>query len=155
MVKDTKKAADLLIGIAVVIVSIIFFVAAWGMPDQARGIGPGDYPMFVSALLFILGMTQVIKTLLISGIALIDFRNMNKRYICRALIMAGATLLYYLLLDIIGFPIITPIYLFLSMMFFGYKNKVKAAVISIVFSTLVYLLFVKVFMVLLPDGIFF
>ena len=40
-------------------------------------------------------------------------------------------------------------------MFFGYKKKVVAAVIAVVFSIAVYLLFTKVFMVLLPGGFLF
>ena len=84
-----------------------------------------------------------------------DWKNIQTRYLMRAFIMIAGTYVYYLLIDIIGFPLITPVYIWLSMMFFGYKKKVIAAVIAVVFSTAVYLLFTKVFMVLLPGGFLF
>ena len=153
MTKNTNKAADLWVGCAMMVVSIIFFVSAWKMPDSPRGIGPGDYPMFVCVLLFILGLVQALRVLVTEkGIPGIDWQGVNKRFLLRAFIMFAATFLYYFLMRIIGFPITTMVYLFGSMMFFGYKNKIKAAIISVVFTLFVYLLFVRVFQVLLPSG---
>ncbi len=155
MVKNTKKASDFWVGAIVMVISAIFFIEACKMPSQSRGIGPGDYPKFVCVLLFILGAVQVLRTLLSGGFPLVDWKNMQTRYLIRAFIMIAGTYVYYLLIDIIGFPLITPVYIWLSMMFFGYKKKVVAAVIAVVFSTAVYLLFTKVFMVLLPGGFLF
>ena len=153
MTKNTNKAADFWVGCAMMVISIIFFAAAWQMPDSQRGIGPGDYPMFICILLFILGLVQALRVLITEkGIPGIDWQGVNKRFLLRAFIMFAGTVLYYYLMKIIGFPITTMAYLFGSMMFFGYKNKIKAAIISVVFTLLVYLLFVRVFQVLLPSG---
>lgn len=153
MVKNTKKAADFLVGCAMIIISIIFFVAADKMPDSARGIGPGNYPKFVCVLLFILGLVQALRIVITEkGIPMIDWSGVDKRSLVRALIMFVAIVAYYYLMRIIGFPITTMVFLFGSMMFFGYKHKVKAAIISIVFTLFVYILFVRVFQVLLPSG---
>ena len=53
----------------------------------------------------------------------------------------------------VGYLLTTPIYLFASFMLFGYKKKVKGAVIAVIFTVCIYLLFTKVFMVFLPRGI--
>ena len=88
-----------------------------------------------------------------AGIPLIDFSSINKKYLLRALIMLALTLLYYYLLKPVGFLITTPIYLFASFILFGYKRKLKGAVIALIFSIAVYFLFTKVFLVILPRGI--
>lgn len=152
--KDTKKAADFWISILIIAISIIFFISAEAMPDSDRGIGPGDYPKVICAVLFVLGVIQLASTLISSkGFPLIDFKTINGRYLLRALIMLAFTVLYYKLMRKVGFLITTPIYLFASFMLFGYKKKIIAAVIAIVFSVVVYFLFTKVFLVVLPRGI--
>lgn len=153
MVRNTNKAADFWVGCGMMVISIIFFVVASKMPDSSRGIGPGDYPMFVSGLLFILGLVQALRVAITEKcIPGVDWKGVNRRFLLRAFIMFAATVAYYYLMKIIGFPITTIVYLFGTIIFFGYKNKVKAAVISIVFSLAVYILFVKTFQVLLPSG---
>lgn len=152
--KDTKKAADFWISLIVIVVSIILFINASNMPQSSRGIGPGDYPKVICAVLFVLGLIQLVVTVIeCKGIPLIDFSSINKKYLLRALIMLALTLLYYYLLKPVGFLITTPLYLFASFILFGYKKKVKAAIIAIVFSVAVYFLFTKVFLVILPRGI--
>ena len=152
--KDTKKAADFIISILLLILSAFLFLNASGMPSAEKGIGPGDYPMFICAVLFFLALLQLISVIISAkGIPLIDFRAVNTRYLVRTLIMAALTFVYYKLMKPVGFLITTPLYLFASFMLFGYKRKVKGVVIALVFSVAVYILFSRVFMVFLPRGI--
>ena len=152
--KDTKKAADFIISILLLILSAFLFLNASRMPSAEKGIGPGDYPMFICAVLFFLALLQLISVIISAkGIPLIDFRAVNTRYLVRALIMAALTFAYYKLMKPVGFLITTPLYLFASFMLFGYKRKVKGVVIALVFSVAVYILFSRVFMVFLPRGI--
>ena len=145
--KDTKKAADFWISLIVIVVSIILFINASNMPQSSRGIGPGDYPKVICAVLFVLGLIQLVVTVIeCKGIPLIDFSSINKKYLLRALIMLALTLLYYYLLKPVGF-------LITSFILFGYKRKLKGAVIALIFSIAVYFLFTKVFLVILPRGI--
>lgn len=153
-VKNTRIAADFLISLAVIAISIIFIVSAAGLPTKEQGIGPGEYPTVVSSILLVLGVYQLIKcVVVVRGIPLIDFASLDRPGLVRFFIMVVVTYVFYKLLRIVGFPILAPIYLFFTIMFFGYKNKVKAAVLSIVFTTTIYLLFTKVFLVMLPAGI--
>ncbi|MGN0906093.1 MAG: tripartite tricarboxylate transporter TctB family protein [Bullifex sp.] len=152
--KDNRKAADFIISIVLLVMSAFLFMNAMKMPSAEKGIGPGDYPKFICAVLFFLSLVQLVSVIAsVKGIPLIDFKQINTRYLLRALIMVAATFVYYKLMKPVGFLIMTPLYLFGSFMLFGYKKKVKGAVIAIVFSVAVYLLFTKVFMVFLPRGI--
>ena len=152
--KNTEKAADFWIAVAVMAVSIFLYSNASKMPKSARGIGPGDYPRFICAVLIVLCTIQIIRTLIeCKGLPLIDFKNTNVRYLVRAFAMILLSWLYYTFLKKVGFLVLTPVFLFASFMLFGYRKWIRGAIYSVAFSTAVYFLFVKVFLVLLPKGI--
>ncbi len=152
--KDTNKAADFWIAVGVLFVSIFLFINADKMPKSARGIGPGDYPKIICIVLIILGGLQIIRLLFeCKGLPLIDFKKINLVYLGRAFAMILLSWLYYTFLKQIGFLILTPIYLFISFILFGYRKWIRGIIYSVAFSTAVYFLFVKVFLVLLPKGI--
>lgn len=152
--KDTGKAADFLIALAVVVISIVLWFQADKMPQSNRGIGPGDFPKFICVVLFVLGMIQLVSIVVRSkGIPLIDFKSVNVRYLVRVLIMLALTFVYYKLLKPVGFLLMTPVYLFASFILFGYRKKLIAAVVAVAFPVVVYFLFSRVFMVILPRGI--
>lgn len=154
LVKNTKVAADFIIALVIIAIAVIFYVESLALPTKTQGIGPGVYPQFICIILFFLGIVQIIKCiLLVRGIPIVDVENVNKRGLLRVVIMVFATYLLYKLMKPVGFPIVAPIYLFFAICFFGYKNKIKAAVFSVVFTTALYFLFTKVFLVMLPSGI--
>ena len=153
-VKNTKIAADFIIAIVIIAIAIVFYVESLKLPTKTQGIGPGVYPQFICIILFFLGIVQIIKcVLMVRGIPIIDVEKVNKKGLLRVLIMVVATYLLYKLMKPVGFPIVAPIYLFFAICFFGYKNKIKAAIFSVVFTTALYFLFTKVFLVMLPAGI--
>ena len=153
-VKNTKIAADFIIAIVIIAIAIVFYVESLALPTKTQGIGPGVYPQFICIILFFLGIVQIIKcVLMVRGIPIIDVEKVNKKGLLRVLIMVVATYLLYKLMKPVGFPIVAPIYLFFAICFFGYKNKIKAAIFSVVFTTALYFLFTKVFLVMLPAGI--
>ncbi len=153
-VKNTKVAADFIIALVVIAIAVIFYVQAIALPTKAKGIGPGVYPQFICIILFFLGIVQIIKcVLVVRGIPVVDVQNVNHKGLLRVAIMVFATYLLYKLMKPVGFPIIAPIYLFFAICFFGYQNKIKAAIFSVIFTTAVYFIFTKVFLVMLPAGI--
>ena len=152
--KNTEKAADFWIAVAGMAISIILFNNASRMPKAARGIGPGDYPKIICVVLIVLCAIQIIKILAeCRAFPLIDFQSINGKYILRAFIMILMSWIYYSLLKKVGFLILTPIYLYASFVLFGYRKWIRGILYSVAFSTTVYFLFVKVFLVLLPKGI--
>ena len=152
--KDTSKASDFIVGIAVMAVSVVFYIQANAMEKVDLGIGPGDYPKIICYVLFFLGLIQTVKTVVICrGIPLLDFKSMNGKYLLRVFIMAFLTYLYYRFVKKVGFLLLTPVYMYLSVLLFGYKNKIKGAIITVIFTTAMYFLFTIVFKVILPRGI--
>ncbi len=152
--KNNEKAADLWIAIGVMIVSIVLFRNASAMPKAARGIGPGDYPKIICAVLIVLCSVQIIRILAeCRGLPLIDLKSINGKYLLRAFAMIALSWLYYSFLKKVGFLLLTPVFLLASFILFGYRKWIRAVLYSIGFSTGIYFLFVKVFLVLLPKGI--
>lgn len=153
-VKDTKLAVDFIISLVVIALALVFISEAKGLPTKAKGIGTGDYPRLICYILIFLGVMQTIKVLLLArGIPVIDYSKKDQFGLLRVLVAIVSIFVFYKLLKIVGFPILAPLFLFGMICLFGYKNKIKAAIISVVFTTVVYILFTKVFLVLLPAGI--
>ncbi len=153
-IKNTKLAADFYIALIVIIIGIVFIAQSAALPDKDIGIGPGDYPTVISYILIFLGVVQACKSLMIAhGFPIPEGATIDKKGLFRVAVMVVATYIFYKLLKIVGFPILAPIYLFGAICFFGYKKYVKAAILSVVFTTVVYILFTKVFLVMLPAGL--
>lgn len=154
MKKDTTKASDFIVGIGIIVLSLIFYLEAKEMPKPDLGIGPGQYPTIICGVLFVLGLVQVIKTLIVcKGIPVIEFKTVNGKYLFRVAIMVVLTYLYYKFVKKVGFLLMTPVYMYLAVLLFGYKKKVKGAIVTVIFTTAIYFLFVYVFQVILPRGI--
>ena len=153
-IKNTKLAADFYISIFAIVLAIVFIMEARSLPTKVQGIGAGDYPRVICAILIFLGVLQFIKCLIMAkGLPVPDAKTIDGRGLLRVSVMVVVTYIFYRLLKLVGFPILAPIYLFFTICFFGYKKRVRAAIISIAFSTIVYILFTKVFLVILPSGI--
>ena len=66
-----------------------------------------------------------------------------------AVILAFA---YVLLVEKLGFLLLTPILLIAYMYLFGERSVLKMAIIAIITTVCIWLLFTKVFMIFLPAG---
>lgn len=153
-VENTKAFADLVASILVLIIGMVFLIEAQKLPDKVQGIGPGDYPTVICIILLVLGTVLLIQTLVrTKGIPIIESHSINIVYLSRFAIMVACSFLFYLLLKPVGFLITAPLYLYFCMIFFGYKRKIKGAIISVLFTTIVYFLFRNVFLVMLPAGL--
>jgi len=62
------------------------------------------------------------------------------------------SVIYVLLVDTVGFLIMTPLLLVGLMILFGERNFVKMLLIAAVTTACIWLLFTKVFMIFLPVG---
>jgi putative tricarboxylic transport membrane protein len=67
--------------------------------------------------------------------------------------VVGFILVYIFLLEIIGFIVVTVLFLFFCSMFLGYKRHVVNAMVSLAVPVLIYLLFDSFLKVQLPMGI--
>ncbi len=151
--KDTRRV-DFWVGVGLLALSVGVWILTAHLPTPKRGIGPGQYPRVIATVMFILGGVQIAQVLFTGGFPK-DGETTNWTHLGRALILAVAAFVYIRLLPLVGFPLLTPFLLFGVIKLFGYENNKMNAIISIVATAVIFVLFNIVFMVFLPLGRFF
>ncbi|MDD3942577.1 MAG: tripartite tricarboxylate transporter TctB family protein [Sphaerochaetaceae bacterium] len=147
--KETKRV-DFWTGIGLMALSVGVWVLTADLPVPKRGIGPGQYPRVISATMFFLGLVLSV-TNVIGGFPK-KTKDINWRQLGRAMLMALMSFVYLRLLKLIGFPLLTPFFLFATIRLFGYKKWKTAIFVSVGSTAVIFLLFNVVFMVFLPLG---
>ncbi|WP_067729124.1 tripartite tricarboxylate transporter TctB family protein [Oceanobacillus damuensis] len=80
-------------------------------------------------------------------------RNIPKKEVGMLLVVAGLILLYIILLEIIGFVLVTAVFIYSCSRFLGYKSHITNGVVSISLPVLMYLMFTELLKISLPSGI--
>ena len=141
---------DFFTGLALVGLAVGVFFGTLDMAKVERGIGPGDYPRVVAWGLLFLGGILVIQ----SGVKLVRREKQPLPFppgaFPRVFTMVLMTYAYIYLMPYTGFVLITPVYLFLAMLFFGLRRYFVGAVTSIAVTLALFLTFRYAFQVLLP-----
>ena len=145
--KDTRFP-DMVTGIVLMLLAAYWFFVANGMTKVDLGIGPGGYPMFVSAGLFVVGLILTVQSLM-KGLPKPQGK-IDKKAALRVVIFVVVTFVYVRLLRYVGFIILTPPYLFFACCFFQYRRKIVAGIASIVVTAILYIVFRMIFFVPLP-----
>ena len=146
----TKPFSELVIGIICMVLGAAVFIAAGNLQTVKLGIGPAGMPKFVSVLLMVLGLAQTMMALK-AGVNPPKF-DVDKRAASLFAAAVAMSVAYVLLVDTIGFLIMTPLLLVGLMVLFGERSIVKMLIISIITTVCIWLLFTKVFMIFLPVG---
>ena len=146
---------DLGTGIVIMALSGTIFFIARGMPTVPRGIGPGGYPTVIAIILFLLGFALTLQNLprkatASSGTTAPDSRPITWKMLKRPFQIAIVVFVYIRGMFYLGFPLLTPFFLFFTIWFFGYRRWLRAAIISIVTTAIIYVVFYYGFQVLLP-----
>ena len=145
-----KDFAELVIGVVCIALGIAVYIAANSLQKVKLGIGPGGFPHFIAVVLMLLGAVQTVITLA-SGVNAPKL-ELDPR---AAGLFAAAVLLalaYVLLVEKLGFLLLTPILLIAYMYLYGEHNLLKMTVIAVITTACIWLLFTKVFMIFLPVG---
>jgi len=145
-----KPFSELVIGIACMALGVTVFIAAGSLQTVKLGIGPAGMPRFVAVLLMVLGLAQTV-TAVSTGVRKPEF-NVDKKAASLFIAAVAMSVAYVLLVDTIGFLILTPLLLLGLMWLFGERNIVKMLIIAAVTTACIWLLFTKVFMIFLPVG---
>jgi hypothetical protein len=151
---------DLGTGIGIMALSVAVFFIAGKMPDAKIGIGPGEYPMVVAGVLFILGLVLSLQNIpwkAKAGYAAKDSggKPISLQMVIRPFLIAIVVFAYIRGMFYLGFLLLTPFFLFFAIWFFGYKRYLKAAAISLITTAVIYVVFYYGFQVLLPRFILF
>ena len=145
-----KPFSELVIGLACIALGAAVFVAAGKLQQVKLGIGPGGFPKFIGLMLAVLGAAQTILVLR-GGVAApkLDVDKRAASLFIAAVAMAAA---YVMLVETVGFLLLTPLLLLGMMYLFGARETVKMLLISVITTVCVWLLFTDVFMIFLPAG---
>ncbi|WP_058486101.1 tripartite tricarboxylate transporter TctB family protein [Defluviitalea phaphyphila] len=149
MVNFKKLSVDIIISISIFLILIAFALNFGGMPAEAKG-----YPIFLitcSAILNLFYLYRSIKNYKKNENKTIK-KDISKFYkkIFIYIIMIG---IYIFVIDKIGYIISTILFIIISLLFLKVRNKVVLILLPIITTALMYFLFTKFLMVILPSGI--
>jgi len=121
-------------------------------PITAFG-GPGTFPTAYLVMIItcsaILAVTELVKSLSAPESSVPKFK-IGKKDVIRIMLMLAAVAVYILTLSTVGFMIATPVFTFVLLWLFGYRNMIISPVLAIGFTILLRLLFQTFLRVLLP-----
>lgn len=156
---------DLYSGIFFFFFSIFLYAESYAIKlSKADALGPQFFPRMVAIVMAVLSVIQIFKCIkkvsqkeTVQSEPAVEKRfSWNLPLTLTIVLLAG----YFLLLEYVGFIILTTIYLFCQIFLLLPKGSIKnkryliiAATISILAPISIYLLFYKVFMIFLPAGI--
>ena len=146
--KETRHA-DLVTGVLLMLLAAFWFYHANKMLKVELGIGPGGYPKFVAVCFFFLGFVLSLQSV-IRKLPKWEV-SIDRKAASRLLIFVAATFVYVWMLKILGFNLLTPLYLFFGSWFFGYRKYLIAAIMSIGLTAGIHIVFRVIFMVMLPE----
>ncbi len=136
---------DKITAVVIMILSIAGYMVARTYP---MGAGAFSKSIFMGG--FVLSIALYISTKM--GL----YKNQEKEEKInskRISIIIGITILYFLLIEYIGYFIITPLFLFSLTIFLGYKNRKVLFLYPLIFTAFLYLVFRLFLNVPLPLGI--
>ena len=145
-----KPFSELVIGLACIVLGVVVFIAAGNLQTVRLGIGPAGFPKFIAIVLAVLGLAQT-ATALSTGVKAPEF-NVDKKAASLFAAAVAMSVAYVLLVDQLGFILLTPLLLIGLMLLFGERSIVKMLIIAAVTTACIWLLFTKVFLIFLPVG---
>jgi hypothetical protein len=159
----SARYKDLCSGLFLTLLGFAFFISSFGIPRGAEmGVGADFMPKVLSVLLLLLGGLITLQARnRVSDQAGVEKapdaveppRNENGRSLPLSLLYLA---LFIVLLDRIGFIVMTFLYAFFQILLFAPREKrnyILFGIIAAVLTILVYFIFVKGFKMMLPGGI--
>lgn len=148
----TRKA-DLTIGIGTIIFAIVIFITANQMPESTTGLGAGGFPKFIAIGLGIMGFMLALKSFYKIKLGDRDKQKVTLKELLNVAKLVVAVGLYIFVVRYVGFLITTPIFFFLFMFIYGERKWKQMVIVSVIFGVALYVIFEKIFQVMLPSGI--
>lgn len=145
-----KPFSELVIGVGCIVLGAAVYIAAGDLQQVKLGIGPSGFPKFIAVVLVLLGAAQTIMTLA-AGVNAPTFQ-VDKRAAGLFAAAVAMAIAYVLLVESVGFLLLTPLLLIGLMFLFGERSIVRMLIIAVVTTVCVWLLFTEVFMIFLPSG---
>jgi len=149
-----NSKADIVAAICLLLVSFLVFWISKDFPPSKTGIGVSTFPKLLAGLLIVFSIVifiQAIKNSSFSKKETIfkEFKAGHKLIIAVIIIL----IIYIQTLEVLGFILSSFLLLITLMFIFGERRKIILLVVPLLFSVVLYLVFSKMAMVFLPEGI--
>ena len=151
--KQNSKA-DIVAAIFLSLVSFFVFWISKSFPPSKTGIGVSTFPKLLAGLLIIFSIIIIIQALKNSSFSkkepiFKEFKKGHKLIIAVIIIL----IIYIQTLEVLGFILSSFLLLITLMFIFGERRKIILLLVPLLFSVVLYLVFSKMAMVFLPEGI--
>lgn len=146
----SKKYIDISISIFFIVLAVLLYRSTATFPKSAL-FTTAVYVKFLAYALGIAATIQLFFSFSIDSNQKIIFAKEPKKFF----ILIVLLILYVWIMRYIGFIISTLIFLPYTMRFMGYKKVIKSIIISVGVTLFVYILFVKMFEIQLPEATIF
>ncbi len=142
-----RKQLELILSLSFVILAVLVYKSTANF-NASSIVTTGFYIKFLAISLGISGIYELVKALMKNDLSSVDFAKNPKRFILLILSLC----FYVFIMEYLGFIVSSMIFLPLTMYAMGYKNILKSFIISAFVVAFVYVLFVQVFEIPLPES---
>lgn len=149
------KRADFFIGCLGMALTLYIWITTANFPeDQVVQVGPAFFPRMLAIGLGLTSLSLIIQAIIKVAEKKQEDTSLSLRDpgIRRALIALAATIIYCLLLEIVGFIPLSIIYLLLLMLLLKEKNYVQMFITSVAVTGVLYAVFNLLLNITLPLG---
>ncbi len=151
--KVTAQFSNIICAVVGMVIGTVAIVLTTGFRQFVNvPVGPEVFPRIMAIGLIVCSVALLIFNLIKKDTDKAPPLSPRDHGIQRMLIIVGLVLCYYLLLEIIGYLILSPILLFVSMLVMGYRKYRNMIIISLSVTALVFLLFWQMLTIDLPNG---
>lgn len=149
-----NSKADIVAAICLLLVSFLVFWISKDFPSSKTGIGVSTFPKLLAGVLIIFSIIIIIQAIKNSSFSkkeptFKEFKKGHKLIIAVIIIL----IIYIQMLEVLGFILSSFLLLITLMFIFGERRKIILLLVPLLFSVILYLVFSKMAMVFLPEGI--
>jgi hypothetical protein len=151
----TQRAADIFVGCLIALFGVfIVYASTFITGGAAHQLPPETFPMTVGILLLVCGSALALKSWRLHGA---DFAISwpDGEGVRMILVMLAAVAVFILLLNWIGLPLATFLYITFSIWYLKRSKWLMAIVISLITAAISYILFIRLLGLSFPAGFFF
>ncbi|MCB8814211.1 tripartite tricarboxylate transporter TctB family protein [Desulfosporosinus shakirovi] len=150
----TKRKSNLLAGLAIIIVAIVFMVQGFELSERSNAL-----PFVLEIFLIVTGIYLLFQGIKTNAAEKIEEEEANLNWV-RATVIVFATFIYVACVVYIGFYVSTFVYLILGSWYLNERGLTLFAltvstIFSVVISVVLYLTFTVFLLVPTPSGFFF
>lgn len=147
------KKPDIISGLIGILFGVYILVTAARFPqDVVMGIGPAFFPMMLALALIFFSCLLICFAFLGKSKGTVEKFNFKDPGKQRAIIALIVTIIYSLLLNVLGFIVTTILYLFGLMFLLEKRDYLSMSLISVGLTLGVFIIFEKLLHIALPVG---